>query len=60
VLLFPAHFLPGVNDADAPQVIMWALQLPSSVKPLVRYSHGILGGLISLYGPFVVWTGWIR
>lgn len=41
-------------------VILWTVRLPSSVKPFVRYSHGILGSLISLYGPFVVWTGWIR
>jgi hypothetical protein len=51
---------PASLDAVPHQVILWALRLPSSVKPLVRYTHGIVGGLLSLYGPFVVWTGWIR
>jgi hypothetical protein len=30
------------------------------MKPAVRYCHGILGCVVSLFGPFVVWTGWIR
>ena len=41
-------------------VFLWFLRLPKTMKTVVRYIHGIAGGLLALYGPFVVWTGWIR
>ena len=41
-------------------VLLWFLRLPKTMKTAVRYIHGIAGGLLALYGPFVVWTGWIR
>ena len=41
-------------------VLLWFLRLPKTMKTIVRYVHGIAGGLLALYGPFVVWTGWIR
>jgi len=41
-------------------VFLWFLRLPKTMKAIVRYIHGIVGGLLAIYGPFVVWTGWIR
>jgi len=41
-------------------VILAVVRMPKSVRPFVRWSHGIVGILLSIYGPIVVWNGWVR
>jgi hypothetical protein len=41
-------------------VMLAVVRMPPKVKPIVRWSHGIVGVLLSIYGPFVVWNGWVR
>jgi NAD(P)H-flavin reductase len=41
-------------------VILAVVRMPPKVRPFVRWSHGVVGVLLSIYGPFVVWNGWVR
>ena len=41
-------------------VILWAFWLPAKIKFAVRFLHGLAGVGLSFFGPWVVWTGWLR
>jgi hypothetical protein len=41
-------------------VILAVVRMPKKVRPIVRWSHAIVGLALSFYGPFVVWNGWVR
>jgi ferredoxin-NADP reductase len=41
-------------------VVLWWIRLPKTMKKMVRYAHGIVGVGLSFFGPYVVWTGWVR
>ena len=41
-------------------VVLGVVRMPKHVRPLVRYAHAVGGIGISLYGPSVVWTGFVR
>ena len=40
-------------------VLLWYVRLPKTMKKAVRFIHGLAGILLSFYGPFTVWTGWL-
>lgn len=41
-------------------VCVGVLRMPARVRTVVRISHGIGGVAVSLYGPSVVWNGFVR
>ena len=41
-------------------VVLWFIRLPQKMRKGVRYAHGIVGIALSFFGPYVVWTGWVR
>jgi NAD(P)H-flavin reductase len=41
-------------------VVLWFIRLPGTMKKWVRYAHGIVGVGLAFFGPYVVWTGWLR
>jgi ferredoxin-NADP reductase len=41
-------------------VILGVVRMPKRVRLVVRLSHGVMGVGIALFGPLVVWNGWVR
>ena len=41
-------------------VVLGVLRMPKHVRNVIRIAHGVGGVLVSLFGPTVVWNGFVR
>ena len=41
-------------------IIVATLRMPKRIHFAVRVGHGVGGGIVSIFGPLVVWNGWVR